>query len=219
MAIVSVPSVQPLPLCLQAAPWSVGCMPRKEGGRSLGRCWEQSRGAMGDPIKQMIGAQQPADLAARQVSTETASRTDLVLPTRDQHAVIQTKINKLHLGYCSLSRGQPWLREPGEKTPGRGYTEAFSHKWQHQKEMKLHSRMNKCAESETRTSGSSITYHPFIVRDEVSSTSFKLPSADAPLPLSQCTAAISSWKIRFYLPLTLLETACQSNMVAQTYPA
>lgn len=182
MAIVPVYFIlcQPLPLCLQATPWHVGCLPGKEGGRSFGGCWEQSRGAVSRPIKQKISAQQPAGLAARQVSTETTLCTDLVFPAKDQHALIQTKIKKLHLGYWSFSRGQLWLREAGEKNLlAEVILRLSSHKWQHQKEMKLHSRMNKCAESETCTSGSSITYHPFIVWDEMSSTNFKLPSADA----------------------------------------
>lgn len=186
-AIVSVSFIlcQPLPLCLQAALWHVGGAPCKEGGGSLGRCWEQSRGAVGDPIKQTRGAQQTADLAARQVSTETASRTDLVFPTKDQHALIQTQIKKFYLGCSSLSRAQLWLREAGKKLVAEVILRlSSSQMWQHQKEMKLYSLMNKRAESETRTSGSSITYRPFTVQDEMSSTNFKLPSADETFCLS-----------------------------------
>lgn len=126
-AVVSVYFIlcQPLPLCLQAALWHVGCPPCKEGSRSLGRCWEQSRGAVGDPVKQTRGAQQTADLAACQVSTETASCTDTVFPTKDQRALIQTQINTFYLGCSSLSRAQLWLRKAAEKTPGRGYTEVL----------------------------------------------------------------------------------------------
>lgn len=54
--------------------------------------------------------------------------------------------------------------------------------------------------------------------EDVPVASSEPPSADALLHC-RCTSVISSWKIRLYLPLTLLETACQSNMVPQTYPA
>lgn len=43
---------------------------------------------MGDPIKDTTDVQQPPDVSACPVSTETAPLTDLILPTRDQHALL-----------------------------------------------------------------------------------------------------------------------------------
>lgn len=65
------------PLYLQAALWCAGCSPCREV------LVEQGRGAVGDPIKHTTDVQQPTDVSACPVSTETTSCTDLVLPTRD----------------------------------------------------------------------------------------------------------------------------------------